>query len=112
MHRRILATAMIALSACATGSAVVPPIAALAPSFGDPTVDGLLALNALCSAEDSGLATANPNLKLADGMGTGGFKVGKFSTPPQGSTGRGQAVDQAKSLGRTNHPLVGTGQHR
>ncbi|MDP3492831.1 MAG: hypothetical protein Q8R82_06925 [Hyphomonadaceae bacterium] len=95
MHRRILATAMIALSACATGSAVVPPIAALAPSFGDPTVDGLLALNALCSAEASGLATANPNLKLADGMGTGGFKVDTANGEAQAWFNYGLALSHA-----------------
>lgn len=95
MHRQIMATAFIALAACATGSAVVPPIAVLAPSSGDPTVDSLLALNALCSAEESGLAAPKPDLKLADGMGTGGFKVDTSNNEAQAWFNYGLALSHA-----------------
>lgn len=95
MHRKIVATALITLTACATGSAVVPPIAVLAPSSGDPTVDGLLALNALCSAEESGLATAKPDLKRVDGMGTGGFKVDTTNAEAQAWFNYGLALSHA-----------------
>ena len=75
MRKYFVTVALTALAACATGSAIVPPIAILAPSSGDATVDGLLALNALCSAEASGLGEPKPDLKLTSGMGTGGFKA-------------------------------------
>ena len=76
MHKQIAAVALIGLSACATGSAVLPPIAMLAPpSSGDATVDGLIALNALCSAEALGVDKVAPDIKYSVGMGTGGFKV-------------------------------------
>ncbi|MNP12303.1 hypothetical protein D3C76_1045310 [compost metagenome] len=39
-------------------------------------------------------------------------KVGELFPPPQGATGRGQAVNETESLGGTDDPLVGTGQHR
>ncbi len=95
MHRQIVATALITLTACATGSAIVPPIAVLASSSGDPTVDSLLALNALCSAEASGLAAPKPDLKLADGMGTGGFKVDTTNSEAQAWFNYGLALSHA-----------------
>ena len=39
------------------------------------TAESLLAINALCSAEAARPAGFTPDLKLAAGMGTGGFKV-------------------------------------
>lgn len=74
MRHRLALVAIAALAACATGSAVTPPIPTLAP-LGEVTADSLLALNALCSADAVSERTITPDLKLAAGMGTGGFKV-------------------------------------
>ena len=75
MRHRIALLAVTALTACATvGSAVTPPIMLLvAPT--EITAESLLAINALCSAEAVRPAGFTPDLKLAGGMGTGGFKV-------------------------------------
>ncbi len=80
--RRLASLAIVMLAACATGSAVVPPIMALAPADG-VTRETLLALNAVCSAEESDGRTRARNLKLAAGMGTGGFKVDTASKDAQ-----------------------------
>lgn len=74
MRTRLTLLAMTAMAACATGSAVVPPIATLAP-MSTVTAETLLAVNALCSAEALGADNVAPDIKLAGGMGTGGFKV-------------------------------------
>lgn len=75
MRYRIALLALTALAACATsGSAVVTPIAQLTPAQ-EITADSLLAINALCSADATRPAGYAPDLKLAGGMGTGGFKV-------------------------------------
>jgi tetratricopeptide (TPR) repeat protein len=66
--------AMSAIAACATGSAVVPPIASFAPAS-ETTAETLLAVNALCSAEALGTNDIAPDIKLSGGMGSGGFKV-------------------------------------
>ena len=67
--------AITALTACATaGSAVVTPIAQLASSD-QVTAESLLAINALCSADATRPGGFMPDLKLAGGMGTGGFTV-------------------------------------
>jgi hypothetical protein len=66
--------AMSAIAACATGSAVVPPIASFAPAS-EATAETLLAVNALCSAEALGTNDIAPDIKLSGGMGSGGFKV-------------------------------------
>lgn len=95
MYRRIAAVGLIALTACASGSAIVTPISPLAFASGDPTVDGLLALNALCSAEASGLAAPTPDLKLAGGMGTGGFKVDTSNADAQRWFDYGLALSHA-----------------
>ena len=39
-------------------------------------------------------------------------EIGEFFTPAEGAAGRGQSVDEAKTLGGTDHPLIGAGQHR
>lgn len=75
MRHRLALLAVTALAACATaGSAVTPPIMPLA---GTPeiTAETLLAINALCSAEAVRPDGFTPDLKLAGGMGTGGFKA-------------------------------------
>lgn len=75
MRHRLALLALTALAACATtGSAIVTPVARLAPSS-EITADSLLAINALCSADATRPAGFAPNLKLAGGMGTGGFTV-------------------------------------
>ena len=95
MRKRILTISLMALAACATGPSVVTPIAPLARAPGDSTVDALLALNALCSAEASGLGAAKPDLKLAGGMGTGGFKVDTASADAQAWFNYGLALSHA-----------------
>ena len=74
MRKQIASVAMLALAACATQSAVVTPITSLTSSS-DATVDALLALNALCSAEASGVGAPKPDLKLAGGMGVEAVRV-------------------------------------
>ncbi len=75
MRRQVALVAMLAMTACAAaGSAVVTPIAPLAPAEGISR-ETLLALTSLCSAEATQGARPNPDLKLAAGMGTGGFTV-------------------------------------
>ena len=74
MRHRFALLAVTALTACATaGSAVTPPIMPLATP--EITAESLLAINALCSAEAARPSGFTPDLKLAGGMGTGGFKV-------------------------------------
>ncbi len=94
MQKRIASVAMLALAACATQSAVVTPIASLTSS-GDATVDALLALNALCSAEALGVGAPKPDLKLAGGMGTGGFKVDSENPEAQAWFNYGLALSHA-----------------
>lgn len=74
MRKRPALLALIAITACATGPAVVPPVVTLAPPS-QTAAETLLALNALCSAEALGADQFAPKIKLAGGMGTGGFKV-------------------------------------
>ena len=75
MRHPVALFAITALAACATvSSAVVTPIAQLAPSR-EVTAESLLAINALCSADATRPAGFMPDLKLAGGMGTGGFKT-------------------------------------
>jgi tetratricopeptide (TPR) repeat protein len=74
MRTRPALLALLAITACATGPAVVTPIASLAPP-GQSAAETLLAINALCSAEALGADGFAPDIKLAGGMGTGGFKV-------------------------------------
>ena len=76
MRRSLSLVAATALAACASfgGPAVVTPVAPLAPS-NEVTADSLLAISALCSADATRPAGFAPDLKLAGGMGTGGFKV-------------------------------------
>lgn len=75
MRHRLALLAVTALTACATvGSAVTPPVMSLAMNP-EITAESLLAINALCSAEAVRPAGFTPDLKLAGGMGTGGFKI-------------------------------------
>lgn len=94
MRERIAPLAMLAVAACATGAAVVTPVTSLAPSP-EASVETLLATAALCSAEESGLGAANPDLKLADGMGTGGFKVDTTNPEAQAWFNYGLALSHA-----------------
>ncbi len=94
MRERLAPLAMLAAAACATGAAVVTPVTSLAPPAA-VSVETLLATAALCSAEDSGLAAPTPDLKLADGMGTGGFKVDTTNPEAQAWFNYGLALSHA-----------------
>lgn len=94
MRERLAPLAMLAAAACATGAAVVTPVTSLAPPS-EPAVETLLASAALCSAEESGLSAPTPNLKLADGMGTGGFKVDTTNPEAQAWFNYGLALSHA-----------------
>lgn len=75
MLRRVSSVSFLALAACATTTTfvVVAPIAQLQPTA-EVTPESILALNAICAAETPSLDRP-PSLKLAGGMGTGGFTV-------------------------------------
>lgn len=94
MRGRFSLFAMTALAACATGAAVVTPVTSLAPPP-QSSVETLLAVAALCAAEESGLAAPVPDLKLAAGMGTGGFKVDTASSEAQAWFNYGLALSHA-----------------
>jgi len=95
MRKHLAIVGMITLTACVTGPAVVTPVALLAPREGDPVADALVALNALCSAEAQGLGEAKPDLKMAGGMGTGGFKVDTANAEAQQWFNYGLALSHA-----------------
>ncbi len=95
MRKHLAIVSMIALTACVTGPAVVTPVMPLAARDGDPVADALIALNALCSAEDLGLGEAKPDIKLSDGMGTGGFKVDTANAEAQQWFNYGLALSHA-----------------
>lgn len=84
MRKHLAGVAFLALAACATAttSAVVAPLAPLKPAV-DVTPEALLAYNAICGSENPVAGKATPNLKLAGGMGTGGFKVDTASKQAQ-----------------------------
>lgn len=96
MRRRFALFAVTALAACATiGPATVPPVGGLAPSPG-LSAEAILAMGALCSAEGPGpLSVVAPDLKLADGMGTGGFKVDTANPEAQQWFNYGLALSHA-----------------
>jgi hypothetical protein len=94
MRERLAPLAMLAVASCATGAAVVTPVTSLAPPL-EASVETLLATAALCSAEESGLAVPTPDLKLADGMGTGGFKVDTANPEAQAWFNYGLALSHA-----------------
>ena len=94
MRGRFSLFAMTALAACATGAAVVTPVTTLAPPP-QSSVETLLAVAALCAAEDSGLGAPVPDIKLAAGMGTGGFKVDTASSEAQAWFNFGLALSHA-----------------
>ena len=95
MRKHLAIVGMITLAACVTGPAAVTPVAPLAARGGDPVADALIALNALCSAEAVGLGEIRPDLKLADGMGTGGFNVDTASADAQAWFDYGLALSHA-----------------
>ncbi len=76
MVRHLTSGAVLALAACATasGPAVVTPVTPLKPAE-EVTRASLLALNAICGAEGPRADLQSPDIKLVEGMGTGGFKV-------------------------------------
>jgi tetratricopeptide (TPR) repeat protein len=95
MRKPFILFAATALAACASfGPAVVPPVTTLAPS-GEITADSLLAINALCSAEALGPDNVAPDIKLASGMGTGGFKVDTANPEAQEWFNYGLALSHA-----------------
>ncbi len=94
MRHRFALVAITALAACATGSAVTPPIMSLS-SLNEVTADSLLGLNALCSADAISERTVAPDLKLAAGMGTGGFKVDTDTAEAQQWFNYGLALSHA-----------------
>ena len=95
MIRRLTGGAMLALAACATSTATVAtPLAQLKPS-GEVTKDSLLALNAICGAEGARVELSSPDVKLVDGMGTGGFKVDTASKDAQDWFNYGLALSHA-----------------
>jgi tetratricopeptide (TPR) repeat protein len=94
MRHRFALVAITALAACATGSAITPPILTLS-SLSEVTADSLLALNALCSADAVSERTIAPDLKLATGMGTGGFKVDTANAEAQQWFNYGLALSHA-----------------
>lgn len=95
MRKHLAFVGMITLAACVTGPSAVTPVAPLAARGGDPVSDALIALNALCSAEAVGLGEVRPDIKLADGMGTGGFKVDTASADAQAWFDYGLALSHA-----------------
>lgn len=95
MRKHLAIVSMIALTACVTGPAVVSPVTPLTARGGDPVADALIALNALCSAEDLGLGEARPDIKLSGGMGTGGFKVDTANAEAQTWFNYGLALSHA-----------------
>ncbi len=96
MIRRLTSGAMLALAACATAttSTVTTPVAALMPS-GEVTAESLLALNSICRAETPRADLKSPDIKLIDGMGTGGFKVDSSSKEAQDWFNYGLALSHA-----------------
>jgi tetratricopeptide (TPR) repeat protein len=96
MIRRLTGGALLALAACATASApvTVTPIASLAPS-NEVTKESLLALNSICRAETPRADLKAHDIKLIEGMGTGGFKVDSTSKPAQDWFNYGLALSHA-----------------
>jgi tetratricopeptide (TPR) repeat protein len=96
MLKRLACGAALAVTACATASApvVVTPIGALAPS-GEVTKESLLALNSICRADDETGSTRTRGLKLAGGMGSGGFTVDSSSKEAQDWFDYGLALSHA-----------------
>lgn len=95
MRKHLAIVGLITLTACVTGPSIVTPVMPLAPRGGDPVADALIALNALCSAEDQGLGEAKPDIKLSGGMGTGGFKVDTANAEAQTWFNYGLALSHA-----------------
>lgn len=95
MRKRLAGGAVLALAACATTTSVVAtPIATLTPAT-EVTKESLLALNALCTAGDTATRSLTRDLKLAGGMGTGGFKVDTSSKEAQDWFNYGLALSHA-----------------
>jgi tetratricopeptide (TPR) repeat protein len=87
---------LLALAACATAtqSVVISPLVALEPSS-EVTPEMILALNAICTADAGVGRKSTPDLKLAAGMGTGGFKVDSKSKAAQDWFDYGLALSHA-----------------
>ncbi len=96
MRRSIALIVATNLAACASfgGPAAVPPVATLTPAA-EITADTLLAINALCSAEALGLENIAPDIRLSEGMGTGGFKVDTTNAEAQHWFNYGLALSHA-----------------
>jgi tetratricopeptide (TPR) repeat protein len=95
MIRRLASGVVLALAACTTSTTTVAtPVAQLKPS-GEVTKDSLLALNAICGAESPRAELQTPDIKLVEGMGTGGFKVDSESKAAQDWFNYGLALSHA-----------------
>ena len=96
MRRPLALIAATAMAACASfgGPAAVPPVVTLAAAD-EITADTLLAISALCSAEALGLDNIAPDIRLSEGMGTGGFKVDTNSAEAQRWFNYGLALSHA-----------------
>ena len=96
MLRRLAGVGLLALAACATAtqSVAVSPLVALAPS-NEVTPEMILAFNAICTADAGVGRKSTPDLKLAAGMGTGGFKVDTKSKAAQDWFDYGLALSHA-----------------
>ena len=96
MRRPLALIAATAMAACASfgGPAAVPPVVTLAAAD-EITADTLLAISALCSAEALGLDNIAPDIRLSEGMGTGGFKVDTNSAEAQRWYNYGLALSHA-----------------
>ena len=73
MIRQLVVVSTIALAACATTSSVQPvtPLAATQTI----TLETLMAMNAMCGAEARFSGDLKADIKLVEGMGSGGFAV-------------------------------------
>lgn len=95
MRLRLALFATTAVAACATfGPAVVPPVSTLKP-VETASAETLLALSALCSADAINGRSVMPDLKLADGMGTGGFRIDTANADAQKWFDYGLALSHA-----------------
>lgn len=95
MIRRLASSAVLVVAACATStSTVTSPVAPLRPS-GEVTRESLLALDSICRAEGPRAELQSPDIKLVEGMGTGGFKVDSESKAAQDWFNYGLALSHA-----------------
>lgn len=73
MLRKLMGASALVIAACATTS-VVRPVAPLASSQ-EITLETMMAMNAMCGAEARFDSVGEADVRMMDGMGTGGFPV-------------------------------------